>query len=79
MDWRPYIAADPVVLGGKPVIRGTRLAVDFILGLLAAGWTVQQIIENYPDITPECLQAVFAFAAESLGDETLHPLRRETA
>ena len=79
MDWHPYITADPTVLGGKPVARGTRLAVDFILGLFAAGWTTQQIIENYPDLTPESLRAVFAFAAESLGDETLYPLRRETA
>ena len=79
MDWRQYITADPAVLGGKPVARGTRLAVDFILGLYAAGWTTQQIIENYPDLTPESLRAVFAFAAESLGDETFYPLRRETA
>jgi uncharacterized protein (DUF433 family) len=79
MDWRQYITTDPAVLGGKPVARGTRLAVDFILGLFASGWTTQQIIENYPDLTPESLRAVFAFAAESLGDETLYPLRRETA
>jgi uncharacterized protein (DUF433 family) len=79
MDWRQHITADPAILGGKPVARGTRLAVDFILGLYGAGWTTQQILENYPDLTPESLRAVFAFAAESLGDETLYPLRRETA
>ena len=79
MDWHQYITADPAVLGGKPVARGTRLAVDFILGLFAAGWTAQQIIENYPGLTQESLLAVFAFAAESLGDETLYPLRKESA
>ncbi len=80
MDWRQHITSDPDVLGGKPVARGTRLAVDFILGLFAAGWTTQQIIENYPDLTPESLRAVFAYAAESLGDEILYPpLRKEPA
>jgi uncharacterized protein (DUF433 family) len=79
MDWRTQITADPAVLGGKPVVRGTRLAVDFVLGLFAAGWTTQQVIENYPGLTSESLLAVFAFAAESLGDETLYPLRREMA
>lgn len=79
MNWRPHIATDPEVLAGKPVVRGTRLAVDFILGLSAAGWTEKQVIENYPDLTPESLRAVFAFAAETLGDETVYPTRRETA
>lgn len=60
MDWRPYISADPNVLVGKPVVKGTRLAVEFILGLYAAGWTEQQVLENYPTLTSEALRAVFA-------------------
>ena len=66
MDWRQYIESDPEILMGKPAIRGTRLAADFILGLFAAGWTEQQVLENYPTLTPEALRAVFAFAGEAL-------------
>jgi uncharacterized protein (DUF433 family) len=75
MDWRDQIRSDPELLGGKPVVRGTRLAVDFILGLLAEGWTDQEILENYPTLTPEGLRAVFAYAAEVLREETLYPLK----
>jgi uncharacterized protein (DUF433 family) len=71
MDWRTYIHSDPEILLGKPAIKGTRLAVDFILGLLAAGWTEQQVLENYPTLTPEALRAVFAFATDCMRDETL--------
>ncbi|HKV84180.1 MAG TPA: DUF433 domain-containing protein [Ktedonobacterales bacterium] len=65
MDWRPYIHADPNILVGKPVVKGTRLAVDFILSLLANGWTEQQILENYPSLTEESLRAVIAYAPPS--------------
>lgn len=77
MDWRLYITADPNILVGKPVVKGTRLAVDFILGLYAAGWTEQQILENYPTLTVEALRAVFAFAAESVQDEAMYLLAAE--
>jgi uncharacterized protein (DUF433 family) len=76
MDWREHIVSEPEIVAGKPVVRGTRLAVDFVLGLLAAGWTEAQVRENYPQLTPEALRAVFAFAAETLGEETFYPLRR---
>jgi uncharacterized protein (DUF433 family) len=66
MDWRDYVHSDLEVLAGKPVVKGTRLAVEFLLGLLGAGWTQEQILENYPSLTPEALQAVCAFAADSL-------------
>jgi uncharacterized protein (DUF433 family) len=71
MDWQQYIHSDPEVLLGKPVIKGTRLAVDFILGLLAAGWTEQQVLENYPALTPDALRAVFAYATDCMRDESL--------
>jgi uncharacterized protein (DUF433 family) len=74
MDWRQYIHSEPEVLVGKPVVKGTRLAVDFILGLFAAGWTEQQVLENYPTLTPEGLRAVFAFAAECMREEALYAL-----
>ncbi len=79
MDWHDYIQADPEILAGKPVVKGTRLAVEFLLGLLGAGWTSEQILSNYPTLTPAGLQAVFAFAAESLQDESVYSLHLRTA
>lgn len=79
MDWRDYITADPDVLAGKPIVRGTRLAVDFLLDLFAAGWTPQQVLENYPTLTPEGLRAVFAYARESVSDGAFFPLQRGAA
>ncbi len=65
MDWRDHIRSDPEILSGKPVVRGTRLSVEFLLGLFANGWSEEQVIEGYPNLTRESLRAVFAFAAES--------------
>ena len=76
MDWRQHIITDPQVLAGKPVIRGTRLALDFVLGLFAAGWTEAQVLENYPSLTSDGVRAVFAYAAEILQDESLYPVKR---
>jgi uncharacterized protein (DUF433 family) len=70
MDWRQYIHADPEILVGKPVVKGTRLSVAFLLDLLAGGWTESEILENYPTLTHEALQAVFAFAAEMVTNES---------
>ena len=75
MTWTDHIHADPAILGGKPVIKGTRLAVDFVLGLLAEGWSRQQLQDNYPQLTDDALRAVFAYAAEILHDQTLLPIR----
>lgn len=74
-DWSDHIAADSEVLGGKPVVRGTRLSVDFVLGLFAAGWTQEQVLANYPGLTPEALRAVFAYATEVLQEEVVLPVR----
>ncbi len=71
MDWREYIHSDPEVLLGKPVVKGTRLSVEFILGLFAAGWTEKQVLDNYPTLTPQSLRAVFAFARECMREEAL--------
>jgi uncharacterized protein (DUF433 family) len=79
MNWRTYIHTDPDILRGKPVVKGTRLSVEFILRLLAAGWSEQTILENYPTLTPTALQAIFAFVAECLGEETHYTLPLETA
>ena len=79
MTWKDYITSDPDVVVGKPVVRGTRLTIDFLLGLFAAGWTQDQVLANYPQLTPEALRAVFAFAAKVTQDEALHVLRRGAA
>lgn len=76
MNWRDHIENAPEVLTGKPVVKGTRLAVDFVLGLFAAGWTEAQVLENYPQLTVDSLRAVFAFAAETLGEEAIFPRHR---
>jgi uncharacterized protein (DUF433 family) len=73
-NWRAYIHADPAIMVGKPVIRGTRLTVEFVLRLFAAGWTRAEIFENYPNLTEDAIRAVFAFAAESMLEESMYPL-----
>jgi uncharacterized protein (DUF433 family) len=57
-DWKARITLDPEILAGKPVIKGTRITVEFILDLLANGWTVEGIIENYPQLEKEDIRAV---------------------
>jgi uncharacterized protein (DUF433 family) len=79
VTWKDHITSDPAVVVGKPVVRGTRLTVEFLLGLFAAGWTQEQVLTNYPQLTAEALRAVFAFAAEVTQDEALHVLRRGVA
>ncbi|MGO9171149.1 MAG: DUF433 domain-containing protein [Rhodomicrobium sp.] len=69
----PRIALDPAVLAGKPVIKGTRLAVDFIIGLLAEGWNEANILQNYPGITHEDITACLAYARDILSSEKVYP------
>ena len=57
MNWRDRITLDAAVLAGKPVVRGSRLAVDFIVGLLGQGWTEADILRNYPGITHDDIAA----------------------
>jgi uncharacterized protein (DUF433 family) len=77
IDWRRYIHADPNILVGKPVVKGTRLGVEFLLRLFAAGWTHEQVFNSYPQLNPEALRAVFALAAEVIGEELWSPLAPE--
>jgi len=67
------IVLDPEVLLGKPVIRGTRLAVEFVIGLLADGWTEQDILANYPGITHDDISACLAYARDLLSSEKVFP------
>lgn len=73
-NWRERITVDPAILVGKPVIKGTRLAVEFILELLAGGWTLDQILGNYPGVTIEDIRACIAYAREVLQEERVFPL-----
>ena len=63
MNWQERITVDPRILIGKPVIKGARLAVEFIVGLLAQGWSEKEIIQNYPGLTYEDITACLQFAA----------------
>lgn len=69
MEGRDRITSDPAVLVGKPVIRGTQISVELILGWLANGWTYEQILESYPHIKQEDILAAPAFAEEMMRDE----------
>ena len=72
MDWKNYITADDTVLLGKPTVKGTRVSVEHIIGLLAQGWTEDQILENYPRLNHESLQAVFSYIQACLKDGLLY-------
>jgi uncharacterized protein (DUF433 family) len=62
MNWQERIVASPDVLVGKPVIRGTRLAVEFIVELLASGWSEADILANYPEVTIDDVRACLSYA-----------------
>jgi uncharacterized protein (DUF433 family) len=73
MQWRNRIVVDPEILVGKPIIKGTRLAVAFIIDLLAQGWTEEDILRNYPKLTREDIQACLAYASTVLKAEKVYP------
>ncbi len=72
--WQERIVMDPAILVGKPVIKGTRMAVEFLVDLMAEGWPSEQILRNYPQLTADDLQAALHYAAESLKRERVFPL-----
>jgi uncharacterized protein (DUF433 family) len=66
-DWRSRITVDPEVLVGNLVIKDTRMAVEFIVELLANGWTIEEVLENYPQLKREDVIAALKYAARSRG------------
>ena len=72
MNWKEHIVSDKDVLIGKPTIIGTRISVAHIVNLLAQGWSEAQILENYPRLTKESLQAVFLYLQDCLNDGLLY-------
>jgi len=72
MDWRQYIEQRPDVMLGKPVIKGTRLTVEMILQKLGDGWPASELLDAYPDLRPEHIQAAQSYAAAYLSlDESV--------
>jgi uncharacterized protein (DUF433 family) len=74
MNWEKKIVVDTGILNGKPIIKGTRLAVEFIIELLANGWTNNEILRNYPTLTQADIQACLAYARQLLQEERVYPL-----
>jgi uncharacterized protein (DUF433 family) len=79
MNWRDYIISDDAILLGKPTIKGTRLSVEHLVGLLAQGWDETQLLANYPRLSKESLQAVFTYIQECMHDGLLFSQIKETA
>jgi uncharacterized protein (DUF433 family) len=79
MNWQDYIVSDREVLLGKPIIKGTRISVEHLVGLLAQGWSEKDILDNFPRLTKESLQAVFAYFQDCLKDGLLFTPAKKTA
>ena len=74
MRWQDRVTVDPAILVGKPIIKGTRIAVELVIDLLARGYTQQQVLQQYPHLTAEDIQACLAYANEVLRSERVYPL-----
>jgi uncharacterized protein (DUF433 family) len=72
--WQDRIICDPAVLVGKPVVKGTRLSVEFIIDLLAQGWSQKDVLENYPGLTGDDILACLAYARDTVSSQRVFPL-----
>ena len=73
MDWRERIVVDPSVLVGKPVVRGTRISVEFVIDLLGRGWSMDQVLEEYDHLRPEDIRACLLYARDILAEKRVYP------
>ena len=73
-EWKDRITVDNDILAGKPIVKGTRIAVEFIMDLLANGWKTEKILKNYPQLEKEDITAVLKYATELLKEEKVYPL-----
>lgn len=73
MDLKERIVLDPKILTGKPTIRGTRIAVEFVIDLLAGGWTIEQVLQEYDHLTREDIQACLLYVSDMLHAERVYP------
>lgn len=69
MNWRDHIHSDKKILGGKPVVKGTRISVELILEYLTDGCSVADVIAAYPHLKPDDVRAAIAFARDMLAEE----------
>ena len=69
MNFRPYITRDPRICGGQPIVTGTRITVRTILASLGDGMTTEELLRDFPTLTPEAVRAVIAFAALSAEED----------
>ncbi len=74
MNWQDRIVIDEGILAGKPTVKGTRLAVEFVIDLLAQGWTEAEIMRNYPGLTREDIRACLSYASRVLKAERVYSL-----
>lgn len=74
MDWHDHIGTSPGILSGKPVIKGTRISVEHVLGLFEAGWGEGDILDSYPHISREEVRACLAYARSEVSDAKLFPM-----
>jgi uncharacterized protein (DUF433 family) len=72
VDVLDRITVNPAIFGGKPIIRGMRIAVEHVLGMLAAGDTPEKLLQEYPFLEPEDIQACLTYAHRSLAGEQVH-------
>jgi len=77
--WKNYIESNQDVLNGKPSIKGTRLSVEFLVGLFASGWTKQQVLENYPNLTDNHLLALFSYVQDCIQDGLFFSFPKKSA
>jgi len=71
INWQDHITTDSEVLLGKPIIKDTRISIEFILERLADGWTIAQLLENYPRLTSNDIMAVHSYVYECMKDGLL--------
>jgi uncharacterized protein (DUF433 family) len=74
MSWKERITVDAKVLAGKPIIKGTRISVEFVVDLLGRGWTVEQVLREYDHLSAEDIQACLAYAGDILKSERVYLL-----
>jgi len=74
MNWKEYIHSNPKILKGKPVVKGTRLSLEFNLSLYEKGWNEKTILENYPSLTPDMIKALFAYVKECMELESVYDI-----
>jgi len=71
IDWKKHIISNEEILNGKPIIKGSRLSVEFIIERLADGWTEQEILDSYPKLTNDDLKAIYSYVYQCIKDGLL--------